>query len=112
MPSATRKTKVHKRKVNHCNCPVIEASTHIADFWSLWIIRSLLKDDLRFSELLEQIPTINKATLVSKLSSLSEAGLITKKLNDEGSTLYCLTQVGRELKPTLKAFEAFANKYF
>jgi len=102
---------IQGRHVNLENCPVVEASKYVADFWSIWIVRILLEEPARFSDLIEAIPTINKVTLTNKLKSLQEAGLIEKVTIDHHPA-YKLTKKGRALKSTVSELTKFANKYF
>lgn len=104
--------KIHGRDVNHKNCPIVEASKIVGDFWNLWIIRSLQEKPLHFSQLLEQMPTINKVTLNTKLKLLIDTKIITKCLDDNLRPHYKLAKKGLNLKPVLDELEKFGNANF
>lgn len=108
---STHKT-IHGRAVNHCHCPIVEASKFVGDFWNIWIIRSLLSKPLRFSQLQAAIPTINKTTLSHKLKELVDVALISKTLNQDQKIEYALTAKGQDLQPLLSELEKFGHKYF
>lgn len=103
--------KIHNRSVNHDNCPVVEASKYIADFWNMWILRVLLTGPKRFSELKLEMPSINKVTLVNKLKILISAGFVTKTLDDDLKIKYELTKSGKKVEPILVELEKFARAY-
>lgn len=104
--------KIHNRSVNHADCPVVEASKYVGDFWNLWIIRKLLSGPKHFSELAEQIPSINKATLNNKLKILISAQLIEKHLDENLKPEYALTKSGKKLKRLITELEKFAQATF
>lgn len=104
--------KVHGRCINNSNCPVIEASKIVGDFWNLWILRVLIKEPKRFSSILCEIPTINKATLNIKLKALIEAKIINKTFNDNLKPQYEISKLGKKLKPVLEELEKFGSSNY
>ncbi len=104
--------KVHGRCVNTDNCSTVEASKCVGDFWNLWIVRVLLPGRKRFSSIHEEISTINKATLVAKLKTLYELGIVDKVLDQDLKPYYVLTAKGEGLKPVIDALEAYGKEHF
>ncbi len=104
--------KVHGRCVNQGNCSTVEASRCVGDFWNLWIIRVLLSGHKRFSQMHEEIPTINKATLVTKLKALIDLQIVAKSLDEDLKPFYHLTPKGQDLKPVLDALEEYGKVHF
>ncbi len=104
-------TVIHGRNVNHCDCPTIEASKWIGDFWNLAIFRELSGGPQRFNQLVTQLPDINKATLSKKLKELCEAGFITRVVSEESppTVSYTFTTKGKQLCPVLNAIETFGK---
>lgn len=104
--------KVHGRSVNTQDCPVVEASKFIGDFWNIWIIRLLLTGSKRFSEIQQAIPTINKVTLVTKLKLMIEAEIVEKTFDTNLKINYGLTEKGMQLKKCIEELEKFARDNF
>lgn len=105
---------VHGRNVNHQCCPVVEAAKWVGDFWNLLILRQLLQKPHRYSQLLESIEDLNKATLSQKLKGLMEVGLVRRQVSTDlpPQTLYQVTPLGRKLKPLIRELERFGQHHF
>jgi DNA-binding HxlR family transcriptional regulator len=84
-------------------CPVALALDDVGERWSLMIVRDLAQGPLRFSDLLATNPGIGPNLLTQRLKSLSERGIITRRVlpPPAGSAVYELTGKGRELLPVL-----------
>lgn len=104
--------KVHGRCVNSNNCPIIEASKIVGDFWNLWIIRVLFNGPKRFTHILNDIPPLNKATLNIKLKALIEAKIISKSFDKDLKPQYELSKLGSKLEQFLIELEKFGNDNF
>lgn len=104
--------KVQGRDVNHDNCPTVEASCWVGDFWNIWIFRKLLERPHRFGDLEQSIPEINRSTLSRKLQAMTEAGLVerTVEATSPPSVTYALTTNGKHIKPVIDALETFGQK--
>lgn len=104
--------KVHGRCINNSNCPVIEASKIVGDFWNLWILRVLIKNPKRFCSILCEIPTINKATLNTKLKALIEAKVVKKTFDKNLKSQYEISKLGKKLEPIFEELEKFGGDNF
>jgi DNA-binding HxlR family transcriptional regulator len=83
-------------------CPVAQALELVGERWTLLIIRELLCGNYRFSELMHGVPLISRSLLSQRLKALEEAGLVERKLREDGGNFeYRLTEAGRELQPVV-----------
>jgi DNA-binding HxlR family transcriptional regulator len=83
-------------------CPVAQALELVGERWTLLIIRELLCGNYRFSELMHGVPLISRSLLSQRLKALEEAGLVERKLREDGGNFeYRLTQAGQELQPVV-----------
>ncbi len=95
-------------------CPIQAATKIIGDFWSILIIRQLLKEPRRFNELQESIESITNSTLSDRLKKLAVAGIIERKQFESipPHVEYTLTKKGLNLGPLVRDIETFAEKYY
>lgn len=75
-------------------CGLARALDHVGDRWTLLIVRELLIEPRRYSEIREALPGIATNLLAGRLRSLEADGLILK---EKGGT-YRLTALGRGLE--------------
>jgi DNA-binding HxlR family transcriptional regulator len=82
----------------------------IGDLWTLAVVMTLQKSDMRFNELQRAIPRVNAVTLTSRLKKLEEAGIVSRTAESRGrqSTVYALTPIGERLLPIVDAVRAVA----
>jgi DNA-binding HxlR family transcriptional regulator len=82
----------------------------IGDLWTLAVVMTLQKSQMRFNELQRAIPRVNAVTLTSRLKRLEEAGIVSRTLQSHGkqSTVYTLTPLGERLLPIVDAVRAVA----
>lgn len=80
-------------------CPVAQALEVVGERWTLLIVRELLCGHYRFGQILNGVPLISRSLLAQRLKSLERAGLVERRMRDEGgSHEYRLTAAGRELE--------------
>jgi DNA-binding HxlR family transcriptional regulator len=81
----------------------------IGDLWTLAVVMTLQKSDMRFNELQRAIPRVNAVTL-TRLKKLEEAGIVSRAVESRGrqSTVYALTPIGERLLPIVDAVRAVA----
>lgn len=96
-----------KSTVKKVVCPVSLVADLLSDTWTMLVIHNLLsaKNTLRFCELERALVGISTRTLTLKLKKLEEQKLVTKSIDG-----YSLTKIGLQLKPVLKAMEAFGKR--
>ncbi len=73
--------------------------------WATLIVRELLVEPLRFSELKARLKTISAHTLTHRLRRFEQNGLVTRTVFAEvpPRVVYALTPLGASLKPLLHA---------
>ena len=87
-------------------CAVARALDAVGDRWSLLIVRELiLRGRCRYTDLRHGLPGIATNLLADRLRELEEAGVVVKvdAPPPVATTLYELTDRGRELGPVLQA---------
>ncbi|GAA4779358.1 helix-turn-helix domain-containing protein [Olivibacter ginsenosidimutans] len=75
--------------------------------WKLSIIFNLLEKDALYSEFKILLPEISDRTLSKQLKELQEDELVVKDKN-KTSSIYSLTEKGRNLKPILQLLSIFS----
>jgi len=86
-------------------CPVCHALELVGERWSLLIVRELLKGPKRYTDLLEGMPGVGTNILAARLRELEGGGIVAKRKlpPPAASTVYELTEYGRELEEPLYA---------
>lgn len=95
-------------------CPIDYAVSVIGDSWSLLIIRDIaVKGAKTYAELLDGWEGISTNILAQRLRHLEEKGVITKRKNPANwrSSIYELSQKGRDLAPLLSELILWGGKY-
>ncbi|MFJ3520436.1 winged helix-turn-helix transcriptional regulator [Streptomyces sp. NPDC090131] len=86
-------------------CGIAKTLDTVGDRWTLLIVRELLAlGPCRHTDLRNGLPGIASNLLVDRLRELEEAGLIHREAAPPpvATTLFSLTERGRELEPVLK----------
>jgi DNA-binding HxlR family transcriptional regulator len=95
-------------------CPLYhEAVELIGRRWTGAILRVLLDGPLRFSEIAQAVPEISDRLLSERVRELERRGLVERRVHP-GPPLrveYSLSEMARELGPTLVALEAWARRW-
>jgi DNA-binding HxlR family transcriptional regulator len=86
-------------------CPVAHALDLVGERWSLLIVRELQNGPLRYTDLADSLRGCGTNILAARLKDLDAAGIVrkTKLPPPAASTVYELTQYGRELEEVLHA---------
>ena len=86
-------------------CPVCHALELVGERWSLVIVRELLKGPKRYTDLIDGMPGVGTNVLASRLRELEAGGIVEKRKlpPPAASTVYELTEYGRELEEPLYA---------
>ncbi len=95
-------------------CPIACTLDLIGDRWTLLIIRDMMFfGKQRFEEFLESPERISTNILANRLKSLENLGLVEKQPYSHHSRRmnYQLTELGRSLRPVLKAMIAWGLKH-
>lgn len=100
----------HKPKICE-ECPVSNTAKLVGDFWLLLIVRELLIEPQRFTELHEKLHGISRRTLTQKLQKAVQEGLVTRTEFNEAPPRveYAITPKGKKLKGILREVEKFSQ---
>jgi DNA-binding HxlR family transcriptional regulator len=85
-------------------CALARGLDVIGDRWSLLIVRELLIRPCRYTDLRDGLPGIASNLLADRLRQLADAGVVTARKEPPpiATTVYRLTERGRELEPALR----------
>jgi DNA-binding HxlR family transcriptional regulator len=93
-------------------CPVAHTLEIVGDRWSLLIIRDLLRQPQRFTNLLSYLGNITPKWLMIRLRELEEAGVVEREQRqDRREVWYKLTPAGKELRPVVEALWSWGLRY-
>jgi DNA-binding HxlR family transcriptional regulator len=86
-------------------CPAARALDVIGERWSLLVVRELLVGPKRYTDLRNGLPGVGPNVLAERLRGLETAGVVrrTRLPPPAASTVYELTELGAELRPTFMA---------
>lgn len=85
----------------------------VGDRWTLLIVRELLFGPKRFTDLETGLPGIPPSLLSARLKELHSAGLLAREVlpPPAGSTVYRLTDAGKELEEALYALARWGVRF-
>jgi DNA-binding HxlR family transcriptional regulator len=94
-------------------CGLALALDQIGDRWTLLIVRELVTGPKRYSDLLAGLPGVATNLLASRLKGLESAGLVEIQTlpPPASSTVYALTEIGRELDEALLALVRWGGRF-
>ena len=81
---------------NQTNCGIAKTMETLGGKWTILLVRDLLEDDRRFSDLQRSLVGISPRTLATRLKELEEDGIITRSCTS-GHPIYSLTERGHSL---------------
>lgn len=95
------------------DCPVETTLLLISDKWKVLILRDLLQETKRFSELKKSLGQVSQKVLTSQLRQMEASGLISRTVYAQvpPRVEYSLTDLGRSLKPVLDAMVCWGEYY-
>ena len=87
-------------------CGIARALDLVGERWALLVVRDLVLGPKRFTDLKRGLPGIGTNVLAARLKELEAAGVIARRTlaPPAASTVYELTEYGRELEESLLAF--------
>lgn len=95
-------------------CSVAKALDVVGDRWTLLIVRELLiRGGCRYTDLANGLPGIATNLLTERLRELENAGLVRREAAPPpvATTLYHLTEDGRELEPAIRALGRWGVRF-
>jgi len=95
-------------------CSVAKALDVVGDRWTLLIIRELLlRDGCRYTDLQHGLPGVATNLLSERLRELESNELVRREFAPPpvATTLYSLTEAGRELEPVLRALGRWGARF-
>src|SRR6266540_4011456 len=86
-------------------CALARTLDLVGERWTLLVVRELISGPKRYKDLLDGLPGIGTNLLAARLRELESAGVLRRSElpPPAGSTVYELTERGRELEPALFA---------
>lgn len=93
-------------------CGIANALDLIGERWALLVVRDLILGPKRFTDLRESLAGIATNVLTQRLKQLERDGIVRRRLlpPPAASTVYELTEYGRELEGPLLAFGRWGAK--
>ncbi|MDD4797368.1 MAG: helix-turn-helix domain-containing protein [Eubacteriales bacterium] len=94
-------------------CPVATTVGLIGNKWKLLILRNLLCETQRFTQLHRTIAGISQKVLTENLRALEQDGLVHREVyaHVPSRVEYSLTDLGNTLRPILTAMETWGCEY-
>ncbi|HVL81824.1 MAG TPA: winged helix-turn-helix transcriptional regulator [Actinomycetota bacterium] len=94
-------------------CPLARALDRVGDRWTPLIVRDLAAGPKRYTDLLRGLPGIGTTLLADRLRRLEEEGVVERRElpAPAASTVYELTQAGRELSSALVPLASWGLRY-
>lgn len=92
-------------------CGLAKSLDIVGDRWTLLIVRELLINEGRYSDLLKGLPGIATNLLAERLAEMEEAGLVERQElpPPAAATVFRLTARGEALRPVVKALGQWAG---
>src|ERR1700727_1410452 len=92
-------------------CPIARALDVVGERWALLVVRELLFGPQRFSDLRRALPGASTNMLTDRLRELEAHGVVDRRTlpPPAASTVYELTERGRELEPILNALGTWGS---
>jgi DNA-binding HxlR family transcriptional regulator len=93
-------------------CGLANALDLVGDRWALLVVRELALGPRRFTDLLGGLPGVSTNVLATRLRELERGGVIRRTVLDPpaASSVYELTEYGRELEPAMLALGRWGAK--
>ena len=106
------RTKKQEEKI--CGaCPIAKTANLVGDTFTLLIIRDLLTEPRRFSDLQSSLSGVSTRTIVKKLKHLENQGVIKRKALSERPphVEYSLTKKGESLHEIIKDLRCWGEEF-
>jgi DNA-binding HxlR family transcriptional regulator len=87
-------------------CPLAHALDLVGERWSLLVVRELLQEPLRYTDLAERLPGCGTNVLAARLRTLESGGVVVRRRLEppaSSTVVYELTGTGEALAPVVAA---------
>ena len=98
-------------KGTHPLCPAVEAIRLVGTEWRLGIVRVLMLQPMRFSDIERVLDGVDPKSLARVLHALEETGIVERVSQADGRRAYALTEKGRALEPVVDALAAWGRDW-
>lgn len=92
-------------------CPLAKAAEVLCERWTLLVVRELAAGSRRFNDLRRGLPLISPTLLSRRLKRLSEAGVVHRTSDGDGTRAYELTEAGEELRPLVERMATWGHRW-
>ncbi len=95
-------------------CPRFDrAISVLSKKWNCMIIRCMLAEPRRFSDISSYVQGLSDRLLSQRLHELEESGIVERRVYDSKPVLveYSLTQKGRAFRQVVEAIQQWANQW-
>lgn len=94
-------------------CPIERSVRILEGKWTLLILRELMDDTQRFSDLLRALPGASPKTLTERLRAMEAQGIVHREVFPEvpPRVEYSLTELGRTLQPVIDALRDWGENH-
>lgn len=94
-------------------CPLARALDRVGDRWTPLVVRDLASGPKRYSDLLRGLPGMGTTLLAERLRRLEDEGIVDRRElpPPAASTVYALTEAGRELVAALVPLAEWGVRY-
>ncbi len=94
-------------------CPIETTFRIIGKKWTALILRDMLRGTTQFNRFLDSNKQLTPKVLTERLKELQKLGIVRRKIVSESPFRieYVLTDVGKQLEPTLLAAASFSMSY-
>jgi DNA-binding HxlR family transcriptional regulator len=107
-----KRTRAADCKPNDCNCPIEVALEVIGGMWKTLIIRELMNDTRRYSEIHRALSPVTHKMLAQQLRDLENDGVVLRKVYPQvpPKVEYSLAPLGKELIPLMGAMKVWGER--
>jgi len=90
---------------------VARAAELFAERWTPLVLRELMAGSTRFNDLRRGVPLMSPSLLSARLKTLQRHGLVTKREDGSGASVYRLTEAGAALRPVIEHLGVWGQQW-
>lgn len=94
-------------------CPVATTIDLLSSKWKVLIMRDLLKNKMRYSELKKSVAGVSQKMLTQSLREMEEDGIVHREIFPEvpPHVEYSLTELGESMRPIITSMANWGSAY-